>query len=62
MDVSNQNDLRRKLDQAERALEKSERLGVASRYAGAIMHEVNNPLEAMTNSRLSHQDPAVGPR
>jgi signal transduction histidine kinase len=41
--------LRDRLDQAEKALERSERLAVASRYAGAIMHEVNNPLEAITN-------------
>lgn len=38
-----------RLDLAERALERSERLAVASRYASAIMHEVNNPLEAITN-------------
>lgn len=30
-------------------LQRSERLAVASRYAGAVMHEVNNPLEALTN-------------
>jgi signal transduction histidine kinase len=41
--------LQDRLDQAEKALERSERLAVASRYAGAIMHEVNNPLEAITN-------------
>src|SRR5580658_1296379 len=41
--------LRARLEQAERALERSERLAVASRYAGAILHEVNNPLEAITN-------------
>jgi signal transduction histidine kinase len=41
--------LRDRLDQAEKALERSERLATASRYAGAIMHEVNNPLEAITN-------------
>jgi signal transduction histidine kinase len=34
---------------AEKALERSERLAVASRYAGAVMHEINNPLEALTN-------------
>ena len=34
---------------AEEALLRSEKLAVASRYAGAIMHEVNNPLEALTN-------------
>src|SRR5580698_3067034 len=41
--------LKARLEIAERALERSERLAVASRYAGAIMHEVNNPLEAITN-------------
>lgn len=41
--------LKARLETAERALERSERLAVASRYAGAIMHEVNNPLEAITN-------------
>jgi signal transduction histidine kinase len=41
--------LRDQLDQAEKALERSERLAVANRYAGATMHEVNNPLEAITN-------------
>lgn len=42
-------DVEERLRQAECALERSERLAVASRYAGAIMHEVNNPLEAITN-------------
>lgn len=42
-------DVEDRLRQAENALERSERLAVASRYAGAIMHEVNNPLEAITN-------------
>lgn len=41
--------LKARLELAERALERSERLAVANRYAGAIMHEVNNPLEAITN-------------
>jgi signal transduction histidine kinase len=41
--------LKARLEVAERALERSERLAVANRYAGAIMHEVNNPLEAITN-------------
>jgi signal transduction histidine kinase len=41
--------LKEQLRLAERALERSERLAVASRYASAIMHEVNNPLEAITN-------------
>lgn len=38
-----------RLRKAEEALHRSERLAVASRYAGAVMHEVNNPLEALTN-------------
>jgi signal transduction histidine kinase len=38
-----------RLRKAEEALQRSERLAVASRYAGAVMHEVNNPLEALTN-------------
>ena len=37
------------LRKSEEALQRSERLAVASRYAGAVMHEVNNPLEALTN-------------
>src|SRR5580698_5046853 len=41
--------LKARLEIAERALERSERLAVANRYAGAIIHEVNNPLEAITN-------------
>jgi signal transduction histidine kinase len=42
-------ELTAQLRAAEDALLRSERLAVASRYAGAIMHEVNNPLEALTN-------------
>jgi signal transduction histidine kinase len=49
MDKANEQTLRERLHQAEMALERSERLAVGSRYAGAIMHEVNNPLEAITN-------------
>jgi signal transduction histidine kinase len=44
----NQSD-EQKLRQLEAALERCERLGMANRYASAIMHEVNNPLEAITN-------------
>jgi C4-dicarboxylate-specific signal transduction histidine kinase len=40
---------RGKLAYAEAALQRCERLSIASRYAGAIMHEVNNPLSAITN-------------
>ena len=38
-----------KLGLMEDALQRSERLAVANRYAGAVIHEVNNPLEAITN-------------
>jgi signal transduction histidine kinase len=33
----------------EEALQRSERLMVANRYAGAVMHEINNPLESIIN-------------
>lgn len=50
------------LHRAEEALERCERKAIASRYAGAIMHEVNNPLEAITNlvylTNLQKDDPA----
>lgn len=38
-----------RLRQAEDALERCQRLSLASQYASAVMHEVNNPLEAITN-------------
>jgi signal transduction histidine kinase len=41
--------LEQKIVQLEAALQKCEKLAVATRYAGAIMHEVNNPLAAITN-------------
>ena len=34
---------------AEESLQRYERLAIAGRYAGAVMHEVNNPLEAIGN-------------
>lgn len=34
---------------ADEALQRTERLAVANRYAAAIMHEINNPLESLTN-------------
>ena len=49
MGAADVQELQEKLDRVERALERSERIAVASRFAGAIMHEVNNPLEAITN-------------
>jgi signal transduction histidine kinase len=39
--------LRERLRLAEESLRKSERLAIAGRFAGAIIHEVNNPLEAL---------------
>lgn len=38
-----------RLNHAEEALEKCQRSAIASQYASAIIHEVNNPLEAITN-------------
>jgi C4-dicarboxylate-specific signal transduction histidine kinase len=42
-------DLQRRLKAAEDGLRRCERLAAAGRFAGAIMHEVNNPLEALSN-------------
>jgi signal transduction histidine kinase len=41
--------LRERLRLAEESLRQSERLAIAGRFAGAVIHEVNNPLEALTN-------------
>jgi signal transduction histidine kinase len=41
--------LRERLRLAEESLRRSERLAIAGRFAGAIVHEVNNPLEALSN-------------
>jgi signal transduction histidine kinase len=38
-----------RLRMAEKALQRSERLAVAGRFAAAVMHEINNPLEALIN-------------
>jgi signal transduction histidine kinase len=53
-----------RLKMAEEALQRSERLAVASRYAGAVMHEINNPLEALSNlvyltKQAPHDVPSV---
>jgi signal transduction histidine kinase len=42
-------ELAARLSIAEESLRKYKRLAVAGRYAGAVMHEVNNPLEAIGN-------------
>lgn len=41
--------LQDRVAQLEHVVQECERLSVANRYAAAIMHEVNNPLEALTN-------------
>ncbi|MGC2197607.1 MAG: PAS domain S-box protein [Terriglobales bacterium] len=44
---------------AEQALQRSEKLATAGRLTAAIAHEINNPLEAITNLLyLARQDPA----
>jgi signal transduction histidine kinase len=42
-------ELKDRLRRAEESLRKSERLAIAGRHTGAVMHEVNNPLEALNN-------------
>jgi signal transduction histidine kinase len=48
--------------QLEAALRSCEKLAVATKYAGAVMHEVNNPLAAITNlvylAKLQVQQPS----
>ena len=52
-----------KVQQLEAALERCERFGLANRYASAIMHEVNNPLEAIANlvylTKVQSHNPVV---
>jgi signal transduction histidine kinase len=48
---------------AEESLQKAERQAIAGRYAGAVMHEVNNPLEAIGNIVfLTKTLPDAGPQ
>lgn len=49
MNEARPTDLEQRLPRVEEALERCERMTLANRYAGAIMHEVNNPLEAIAN-------------
>ena len=44
-----ESDLREQLRRAQEALQRSERFALAGRFSGAIMHEINNPLEAIAN-------------
>jgi len=47
---------------AENALRKSEKLASAGRLAATIAHEINNPLEAVTNLLfLAKADPSISP-
>src|SRR3954465_1646034 len=47
--------------QAEIALRKAEQLAVAGKFAATVAHEINNPLEAVTNLiYLASRDPGVG--
>lgn len=61
MEESSHESLVERLRQAEDALERCQRLSLASQYASAVMHEVNNPLEAITNliylTKLDRNDP-----
>jgi PAS domain S-box-containing protein len=48
--------------QAESALRKAEQLAVAGRFAATVAHEINNPLEAVTNLiYLASRDAAATP-
>jgi signal transduction histidine kinase len=41
--------VRERLTQTEQALERSERLAISGRFAAVVIHEINNPLEAIAN-------------
>lgn len=49
MDWHDHTDCEERLFQARSALMRSEQIALAGRFAGAVMHEVNNPLEALGN-------------
>src|ERR1700712_3791582 len=48
--------LQQRVQELENVVQECERLSVANRYAAAVMHEVNNPLEAITNLTYLLQD------
>jgi signal transduction histidine kinase len=60
-DAPSYEELSRKVATLEAALQRCERVAVASRFASALMHEVNNPLEAIGNlvyiAKLDREDP-----
>jgi len=59
-DAETAQELRKRLEFAEAALQRCEKFAVASRYAAAIMHEVNNPLSAITNLvYLTKTEPSI---
>jgi signal transduction histidine kinase len=45
----NREELARRLRKLEESYVRSERISIANSYASAFMHEINNPLEAITN-------------
>jgi hypothetical protein len=56
-------DLEQRLRQVEEALEQCQRMALASRFSGAVMHEINYPLEAITNlvylTKAHHEDSSL---
>jgi hypothetical protein len=63
MHEANPTDLKQRVLQLEEALEQCERRALANSFCGAAIHEVNNPLEAITNlvylTRSQKNDPAL---
>jgi signal transduction histidine kinase len=49
MNELNQGPVHNRLGRAEQALERCERMAIATQYASVVMHEVNNYLESITN-------------
>ena len=47
--------------QTEAALRRTEKLAAAGRLAATIAHEINNPLEAVTNLDIWHEPNPEGP-
>jgi len=63
MHEASQTDLKQRVLQLEKALERCERRALANSFCGAAIHEVNNPLEAITNlvylTRSQKNDPVL---